>query len=134
MKTETVSPTPLVSLCQELNLSTVKTYERKEGTDAVKVIWIESVEVATEKLSEIVEKLKPNTIKCEWQRSYDEGGYAKISFNLAPKIDITGTVYFSNLLGDFEKTLVQNGYKKENYINVSWGMCDWVLQEKQKKD
>ena len=128
--TEEKTPTPtLESLCQQFDLKDIKTYEKKEELKTIKVIWIDNVDLATEKLSEIVEKLKPKVIKYERERSYDEGGYAKIRFNLAPQIDITGTVYFANLLGDFGKTLLQNGYTQENYIDVSWGICDWVRTE-----
>lgn len=118
-------------LKQHFAIDEVEVYSQKKDLETVQVISLKNVDKSSRKLAEIVTQVKPKVIKCKFERRHEEGGYANISFSLAPQIDITGTVYFANMLSsdfDFQKIFENLGYKQVNMIDVDWGMCDYILQ------
>lgn len=130
MKELTHSIVSVDHLIQKFGLDEAEVFTQKKDLETVQIIWLNNVDMATQKLVEIVTQIKPKIIKCEFQRPQDEGSYANISFSLTPNIDIAGTVYFANMISDFDfQEIFENlGYKQVNMINVKWGKCDYILE------
>lgn len=130
MKEQNHSEITADHLKQRFDLDDVEVFIQENGQKTVEVIWIKNVDESSQKLAEIVDKIRPNIIKCKFERQHEEGGYATISFSLTAQIDITGTVYFANMLSDFDfqNIFKRLGYQQVNMINVGWGICDYVLQ------
>ncbi len=131
MKEQIHSEITVDHLRQQFALGEVEVYDQKKDLETVQVISLKNVDKSSQKLAEIVTQMKPKIIKCKFERRHEEGGYANISFSLTPQIDITGTVYFANMLSsnfDFQKIFENLGYQQANMIDVEWGMCDYILQ------
>lgn len=118
-------------LIQQFALDEVEVHSQKKDLETIQVLILKNVDKSSQKLAEIVTEIKPKVIKCKFGRRHDEGGYANITFSLAPQIDITGTVYFANMLSsdfDFQEIFKNLGYQQVNIIDVEQGKCDYILQ------
>lgn len=125
MKTENTADTSLPGEENPINVETIakkygierfQLYQEKKGKVIITFLWLDEIEYATTKLTELVTQLHPKEIECVMGRSDDTGSYANITFPLIENVKITGAVFFENYRGNFLKTLTDLGYIRTEWL------------------